>query len=115
MPMVSPPRLVILSPAFVWISRRRGERVCVLVDLALIRLSDGILTYYFMGRLSSLQQGRRAGRCHCCRRLAPSAWGDCRLLKNKAPYLATRCRDNRLSAALTDPRLPPECLPPTAG
>ena len=42
-------QLVILSPAFVWISRLPGARA-LLLYLALIPLIDGILMYYFVGR-----------------------------------------------------------------
>lgn len=42
-------QLVILSPAFVWISRRPGARA-LLLYLALIPLIDAILMYYFVGR-----------------------------------------------------------------
>ena len=41
-------QLLILSPAFVWISRRPGARP-LLLFLALIPLIDGILMYYFVG------------------------------------------------------------------
>ena len=40
--------LVILTPAFVWISRRAGGR-SLLLYLALIPAIDGILMYYFVG------------------------------------------------------------------
>ena len=41
--------LVILTPAFVWISRRSDGR-SLLLYLALIPVIDGILMYYFVGR-----------------------------------------------------------------
>jgi len=40
--------LALLSPAFVWISRRSGGR-SLLLYLTLIPLIDGILMYYFVG------------------------------------------------------------------
>jgi hypothetical protein len=40
--------LAILSPAFVWLSRRPAAR-SLLLYLALIPLIDGILMYYFVG------------------------------------------------------------------
>lgn len=40
--------LVILSPAFVWISRLQGMR-SLLLFLALIPVIDGVLMYYFVG------------------------------------------------------------------
>ncbi len=40
--------LVVLSPAFVWISRRPGWR-SLLLYLALIPLIDAVLMYYFVG------------------------------------------------------------------
>jgi len=40
--------LVVLTPAFVWISRRAGGR-SLLLYLALIPVIDGILMYYFVG------------------------------------------------------------------
>ena len=40
--------LVILTPAFVWISRRSSGR-SLLLYLALVPVIDGILMYYFVG------------------------------------------------------------------
>jgi hypothetical protein len=40
--------LVILTPAFVWVSRRSGGR-SLLLYLALIPVIDGVLMYYFVG------------------------------------------------------------------
>ena len=108
---------MILSPAFVWISRRPGAR-SRLVNLALIRLSDGILTYYFLLFAGAFIGSNKVAGRDGATLSAPGSLRMGRLPlpeKNKAPYLATRCRVNRLSAALTDPRLPLECLQPTAG
>ena len=71
---------MILSPAFVWISRRPGAR-SRLVNLALIRLSDGILTYYIL-RGAFIGSNKVAGPDGATLSAPGSLrMGDCRLLK----------------------------------
>ena len=87
---------MILSPAFVWISRRPGAR-SRLVNLALIRLSDGILTYYFLLFAGAFIGSNKVAGRDGATLSAPGTLRMGRLPppeKNKAPYLATRCRVN---------------------